>query len=552
MWLWGRYCLGVVHRCILKVCRHLKSTIIGALSFLLLFSSASMAETSNCKVLRIGMHGPVDVRKIDIYAYDLVDSTIQLAEEIFDPLLYQVAKGGRVIGMAAERWEYTDNGKVLKVQLRAGAKWSDGEPVVAEDFVEGLKLAIKHKFNAELVSWDALLGVQEWLEGESSTLPGVTSEGDDVVVLKMPVPYAFDVRNLSRVRPVPTHLPITRTSPWEHQKAWVSNGAYAIDSNIDGEVVLKKNRHYWNADRVEFEQLIYTADSMDESLQGYLKDEIDVVLDVPFKQINWVGQYLSKEALDSNLTTILYVALDTRSPQLQNRLLRQALALVTNKKQMLEAALGRVGHPIKGFLPPISDSPDSAIDEQVLSHSERIEKARSLMKAAGYGPETPLKLTFGYYDIEPFKNTALAAVEQWKEIGVDVEVKHFDQDFGSLLEAFNQGRLHATVFTWSANQREEYRFMSAFVQQGHFNGYYQNAVLSDQLSAALASYHTPDYIKNIRGVERSLYEASHIVPIGWWRNKMLRKPFIKGVGSATAINRPYGRYWQRSPEQCPQ
>lgn len=533
---------------------HLCGLILGCLASLLCVStvganaSEQNATRDICDELRIGFHGPVDLKEMDIYTYTF-DGVRQIAEEIFDPLVYVVADGGRVVGMAAESWSYEDQGYTLRVKLRK-AHWSDGRPVVADDFVAGFKVTIQGNHYSEATRWDNFLGAKQWREGHAKAFPGVSSEGPSDLIFRFVKPYQFDVRNISMIFPVPSHLPIKKNKQWGQQASFVSNGAYYVSSNDKGRVVLEKNPHYWNSEPEGFERIVYTADSMDESLKRYMQDEIDVVLDVPFKQLDWVNQYLQKQVVHTQQSTLIYIALDTRLDDLKHAKIRRALMLATQKNSMLQAALGSVGTPVVGLLPPIAGSPPVQIPALRLNQTERLALAKSLMAEMGYGLEKPLKLTFGYYDIEPFKNVALAAMQQWKDIGVVVELQGYSNDFGDLLKAFNEQKFGATVFTWSPKHQEEFRYMSAFIHKSAFNGFFHSDILKNDLSGAFSSVQTPAYMQKIRGLEAELFKVTPVVPIGWWKNKLLKKSHVLGVKESAEINRLYSRFWKKSKKHC--
>ncbi|HBJ29207.1 MAG TPA: peptide ABC transporter substrate-binding protein, partial [Cobetia sp.] len=58
--------------------------------------------------------------------------------DLFEGLVTEAADGERIPG-AAESWQISDDGKTYTFTLREDGKWSDGEPVTAEDFVYALK-----------------------------------------------------------------------------------------------------------------------------------------------------------------------------------------------------------------------------------------------------------------------------------------------------------------------------------------------------------------------------------------------------------------------------
>ncbi len=138
-----------------------------------------------------------------------------------------------------------------------------------------------------------------------------------------------------------------------------------------------------------------------------------------------------------------YFAVNTKKPPFDDVRVRQALSMVIDRDFLADDIWGGTMIPAYSFIPPgIGNYGEPATASwKDLSPIEREDKAKELLKAAGYGPGgKKLTVEIRYNTSENHKNTSVALANMWKPLNVEVKLRqHRPQD--PLRPASRQGRL---------------------------------------------------------------------------------------------------------------
>ena len=158
----------------------------------------------------------------------------------------------------AERWEISNDGSVYTFHLRENAKWTNGDPVTANDFVQSFKriltpaLASKYAYMLFVME-----GAEAYSTGKLTDFSKVGAKALDErtleITLNSPTPYFLSL--LNHYTWFPVHIPtiekhdgmIRRGSGWTKPENFVSNGAFRLKSwQLGRKIVVEKNPHYWD------------------------------------------------------------------------------------------------------------------------------------------------------------------------------------------------------------------------------------------------------------------------------------------------------------------
>ena len=156
----------------------------------------------------------------------------------------------------AEKWEVSPDGRVYTFHLRHNARWSNGDPVTARDFVASWERTLAPETTSEYAY--QLYYLKNGKEFNEGTLKDFSQVGvraaDDFtleVTLGNPTPFFLDLCAFATLLPV--HLPSVKREgdDWIKPGKMVSNGAYMLDTwRINDRIRLVKNPQYWNRDRI--------------------------------------------------------------------------------------------------------------------------------------------------------------------------------------------------------------------------------------------------------------------------------------------------------------
>jgi oligopeptide transport system substrate-binding protein len=393
----------------------------------------------------------------------------QVARELFEGLTAHGADGQLVPG-AAESWEVSDDGLAYTFRLRDGLVWSNGEPVVADDFVAGLRRAVTPATGAPLAdSMQPVENAGQVLRGELAPEKlGVSAPDPRTVVVRLvrPAPYLLDL--LANPIAFPVHrgsLAADGTAPTAPGRL-VSNGPYVLERVLPGDrITLVRNARYRDAAGVAVARVEYfpIADVNAELLR-YRAGELDMTSTLPASQLEWARRERPMELQIGPMQAIAYVVFDTAEGVLAGRPeLREALSLVIDR----EAITGQVLKA--GQLPWYSMVPPGLGGYEPVKYAwagegakARSARARGLLAAAGYGPAKPLKLRFLHHQNESLRNTALAIGGLWKE-HLGVEVSFDEREFRTFLEMRGErGTWDVLITALGASYQDPGTFLSTF------------------------------------------------------------------------------------------
>ena len=214
-----------------------------------------------------------------------------VARDLFEGLMNENAAGEVVPGVATG-FEMSDDGLTYTFTLRDDAKWSNGAPVIASGFVNGLRRAANPE-NASPYAWYIeVMGVQNASEVIAGDMPldalGVSAPDDKTVVYTIDTPRPYFPQMLTFPTTFPVNLAAVEAAGdnYTDPANFVSNGAYVLAEYVPGEKLTRvRNDMYWNnEDTIIDEVSALIINDSNQALTRFLAGEIDFVMDVPAGQ----------------------------------------------------------------------------------------------------------------------------------------------------------------------------------------------------------------------------------------------------------------------------
>jgi len=357
-----------------------------------------------------------------------------ILRDLFEGLVINDAKGGVVPGVATD-WTISDDGLVYTFNLREDARWSDGSPVTADDFVYSLRRimnpATGAKYanilypvrNAEAINKGAMppdsLGVEAV---DSHTL---------AITLEAPTPYFLEL--LTHQTSLPVHPP----SVEEHGPAFVqpenmvTNGPYTLVSfTPNDKLVIEKSKTFHAADTVSIERVEYLPfEERATCVRRFEAGEVHSCQEVPREQLASLEQRLGGQLRVHPYLGTYYYGLNTTREPLDDVRVRQALSMAIDRVFLAEEIFSGSMIPAHSFVPPgianyVAEPPRLAYAE--MSMLDREDEALRLLEEAGYGPDNPFALEISYNTSEDHRNAATAIAEMWRPLGIEVSFNQRD------------------------------------------------------------------------------------------------------------------------------
>lgn len=489
---------------------------------------------NNFSVLRKG-NGP-EPQTLDPHKAEGVPAS-NILRDLYEGLISEAADGQLIPGVA-ERWEISTDGTIYTLYLRKTARWSNGEPLTAQDFVYSLRRSIDPLTGSSYSQvLSCIVNVEAIIAGKSAveTLGvGALDEHTLQITLKAATPYFLGLLTHSTTYPVHRATVEAWQGHFSRPDRLVSNGAYNLaDWVVQSHITLKKNPQYWNAQRTQIDRVIYYAiDDTSQELQRFWADEIDWTESIPVGQVDWVREKFGDQLHISPYLGTYYYGLNvTRSPFKDQPALRRALWLAIDRDIIVKKITAAGELPAYSWVPPgvmhYQAQPTVDINWSV---QQRQAKARQLYQQAGYSVEKPLKLELLYNTSENHKRIALAVAAMWKNV-LGVETELVNEEWKVFLDHRKQlDQTQVIRGGWIADYNDAWSF-AELLQSGNAmnNTGYANPNYDALLSKASIESDLEKRQQLLQQAERVLLDDVPIIPIFFYVSKSLIKPHIKGV-----------------------
>ncbi len=456
--------------------------------------------------------------------------------DLFEGLVIE-APDGRLIPGTAERWEISEDGRLYRFHLRPQARWSNGDPVTAHDFVFGLRRSVDPATGSHYARMLApVAGARAVIAGE---LPperlGVRAIDDHTLEIELEAPTPYFLGLLTHASTYPVHRPSLERhgDRFTRPGNLVSNGAYRLTEwVVQSHIRLERNPHYWNDAATRIDTVYYypTEDQSTE-LKRYRAGELDITEAIPLQQYRWIRRNLKDELkIAPYLGTYYYGFNLTRPPFRDNPKLRRALSLAVNRELLVEKITGMGEPPLYSWVPEgIPGYRPARLDYADRSHAERVAEARRLYAEAGYSRTNPLVVELRYNTSENHRKIAIAIAAMWKQT-LGVKVRLVNEEWKVFLKNRKQKEVTQLFRAgWIGDYNDPYTFLEILHGSHGLNDEgYANPEYDALLDRAATETDPEKRFELLRRAEAIALADHPVIPLFGYVSKHLVKPRVGG------------------------
>ena len=460
-------------------------------------------------------------------------SGFHVIRDLFEGLLGQDAKGDLVPGVATG-YAASNGNTTYTFTLREDARWSNGDPVTAHDFVYAWRRAVDPA-TASPYGWylelTEMVNAKEILAGERDPAElGVRAVDDHTLEVKLttPLPYFPAMTTYATLFPAHRATIEAHGGDWTAPGNMVSNGAYVLEEVVLNEYHTRvRNPMYWGADRVIIEKVTgLVINDVNQALTRYRAGELDHLEPLPPGQFPALKEELPDEATSVPRLCSYYYAFNhtaSGNPALRDVRVRRALSLAIDRDVIVGQVLKGGQWPAYNFTHFKTagfEMPDIAYAK--LTQAERDAEAKRLFAESGVKDLT-LKLI--YNTSESHKQIATVAAQMWKQkLGVNTELANFE--WKTYLGIRRNQEFDVARSAWCGDYNEASTFLDLLTTtHGSNDGKYSN----ERVDELMRSSKTAEDPAAIYGeVERILAGDMAIVPIYHYANTFLLSADIRG------------------------
>jgi oligopeptide transport system substrate-binding protein len=481
----------------------------------------------------------------------------QIQVALFEGLVTEDPKTAEPIPGTAESWTISEDRKTYLFKMRDGARWSNGDPVTAHDFVYSWKrlvtpgLASQYAYQLFYIE-----NAEKYYNGEIDDFNqvGVAAVDDSTLEVKLRNPVPFFLSLLYHHSLYPVHRPTiekfgkidSRVSKWTLPGNLVGNGPFSLKEwELNKIITVEKNPHYWGAPTVKLDEIhFYPINDVQTEERMFRSGRLHITNEVPIEKID----VYRKESpglirMDPYLGTYFYRFNTLKEPFNDSRV-RRALAMSIDRELIVEKVKKGGEIPAYAITPPDTNgfTPRAAIPYD-------IEGARKLLAEAGYPdgegfPEVELL----YNTFEGHRKIAVAVQQMWKK-ALNIDITLSNQDWKVYID--NERTMNYTICrgSWIGDYPDPNTFLDMWVTGGGNNRTgWSNKAYDALIARAAEATDTEDRYEYFQQAEALLAEEAPVIPIYTYTRVYLIRPEVKGWYPNIMDHHPYQHvYIEESP-----
>lgn len=499
----------------------------------------TLAPASLAATLDIGVTGELasfDTSKISGGIWES-----QVLMDVYEGLVKESPDGEILPGMAAS-WDVSEDGRTYTFHLREDARWSDGEPVTADDFVFGWRhlldptSASKYAYQLyPVVNAEAVNTGDKPLEelGVEAVDPQTL-----VVHLNAPTPYFIQLLTHYTTYPQPLHTWQEFGQDYVDLDNIVTNGAFTPTEWISqSRITVKKNPEYYEADEVALDGVRYhTIEDRNAGVSRFRAGELDIMREYASSMYSLLKEQIPDAThMAPYLGSYYYVFNHREGHPTTDPRVREALSMVVRREVIAQQILQGT------FLPSLSFVPEGIehYDAQNLTYHDadgnditddmnaRMARAKELMEEAGYSAENPLRLRLRYNTTDEHKKIAVAVSSMWRPLGVEVELVNSEATVH--YQTIAQGDFDIARAGWIADYNDAENYL-ALLRTGAGNNYgaYSSAEYDELYNQAAMTLDADEREALMEQAEATALADNALIPMLYYVSRNLVNPALSG------------------------
>lgn len=468
---------------------------------------------------------------------NLAESNVEfyIFNDVFEGLL-RVGKNGEVIPALATKW--VQQGNVWTFYLRPEAKWSNGDPVTADDFVYSWRRLTDPKTASPYGSYLASAYVLNAAEINAGSKPptelGVKALDAHRLQVTLVEPNSYLLKQLVHFPVLPVNRNVVEKygKNWTQPQNFVGNGAFRLTQWVVNEkVVVERNSQYWDNARTVLNKVTFLPLQGFPEVARFRAGEIELGYSAPPELYQQLKNSLGDEQLITYpLLSTSYFAFNNRQAPFNDVRVRQALNLALDKEIIATKVLGYGQQPAWTFTPTGAGGFTlQAGQEAGWPREQRIAQAKKLLAEAGFDAAHPLSFTLLYSNDATIKKIVIASSAMWKKnLGVDVTLQ--SQERKVVLDNINNGQYSVAFSRWLADYNDPSTFLNVFRATSSENSAKYVNENYDRLLHQATAAQTPQQVQRyFQQAEDVLAVDTPVAPVYYEANATLVKPYVKGI-----------------------
>lgn len=452
-------------------------------------------------MLRVGLGGAAD--SLDPLKAETAVAAV-IFRQIWEPLTRYAPNDGVAPGLIA-RWESFDNATRWVGTLAQGRVWSDGSPITVADVVESWRFAADPKTAyPDVAEFFAIAGLAEAAAGKAPTDSiAVQATGEAGIEFRLVAPDAQFDHLMREFYPTPMAVRAKHGDAWVRPENIVVSGPYKPTAQTQLRLELTRNERYPGA-KGPTKISVESVDDGATRVRMFRSGDLDLVADPPLSQLDSLRERFGEQLRRWQAPKFFYLSFNTSKAPFDRQDLRRALGAVIDRAAIAQSVFRGAVQPAFNFdreparYPPMGPA---ATDQAVAA-----------LKAAGFGPENPLRFELAVVKDER-ERVALLVQDMWKPLGVECEI--FGSEGTGIITKLNEGQFDVGLTRIDKGLKDNILdLMASYSAQGTARSHrWTDPAFDAAIAAARAEADPAARREKELAVERILMEAGAVSPL---------------------------------------
>lgn len=516
----------------------LKKMIVIAWTGLVLSPVAGLAPVVSAQEQVLNLSASTEPPTIDPgLASDSASSS--LITNVFEGLV-SLSPEGEILPGVAESWEVSEDGLVYTFKLRGDAKWTNGDPVKASDFVFAWTRVLNPETAAEYASiMYPIKGAEAFNTGEGSAEElGIKALDDQTLEVTLASPTAYFLELPAFYTFMPVHqATVEGNEDWamEAGETYVTNGAFSLAQwNQGSDYQLIKNEEYWDKDHVQLQEVnVKIIESESTANAEFQAGGIDY-LGSPYSPVSLdnIDQYRDQGILQTApYSGVYWYKVNTTDEVMNNVNIRKALALAIDRRGLIDNVIKGQQIPALGYVPPTVEGFE---EDRGYFKDADFEQAKEYLakglEELGMSDPAQLQIEISINTSEAHSTIAQHIQEGWAQnLGISATIRN--SEWQVYLDELTNLQYQVGRLGWIADYNDATTFLDMYrtAENGNNDTGWENADFKAKLDQANQEQDSEKRIALLLEAEAIMIEEMPVLPLYFYTNNYVAKEGVTGM-----------------------
>ncbi|MFK7974870.1 MAG: ABC transporter substrate-binding protein [Halioglobus sp.] len=459
----------------------------------------------------------------------------------------------------AESWEISEDGLQIVFRLNPEARWSNGDPMSAHDYVwswqRALNPAMGNQYaymlypvkNAEAYATGVLTDFGE---------VGVKAPDDHTLEVTLGAPTPYFIQLMDHYSTFALHRPTiekfgaatARFTPWTRVENIVSNGAFTLTEwKLNRRITVSKSQVYWDKDNVKLNGIVfYPTENLSTEERMFRAGQLHYTQSVPLDKVPAYREMENSPYQNAPYLGTYYYLLNINKAPLDDVRVRKALSMAVDRDTLMASVLHDIYNAAYSITPPgtLGYSPPKLF-------SYDVAKAKQLLAEAGYpdGEGWP-GLELLYNTSESHRKIAVALQQMWKD-ALNINVTLLNQEWKVYLDQVDEMAFQMARRGWIGDYVDANNFLDLFLCGGGNNstGFCDPTFDEMILRDAPRAKNREERYAIFHAAETRLMQTMPIIPIYTYTSSHLIHSSVKGMPPNLMDSMNFKYVWLEASEE---